>query len=197
MYCDENDEHLPKAYTDADGWIQQIPGFRTNPEQAPRDLVFDALKGGTLYPYLRTPKIFRCPVAPKNELRTYSIPHAMNGYASDGGRIIRRRTDFTHHADRIVFLDDFIRDWDACWMLYWSEPKWWNTTPIRHGEGNVFSFADGHSEFWKWKDPRTIELAVKCFSASTPDARSYPESVQPDNPDLLRVTKAVWGSIGY
>ena len=197
MYCDEYDEYLPKAYTVDDGWIQEIPGFHTNPEQAPRDLQIKALRDGTLFPYLKTTKIFRCPVAPINELRTYSITHAMNGYASDGGRIIKRRTEFKHHADRIVFLDDFIRDWDACWMLYWSQPKWWNTTPIRHGYGNVFSFADGHSEYWKWKDQRTIDLAIKCYDASTPEARSYPESVQAGNPDLLRVTKAVWGSTGY
>lgn len=197
MYCDEYDEYLPKGYTDDDGWIQEIPGFRLNPEQAPRDIHLEALRGGTLFPYLRTTKIFRCPVAPRDELRTYSITHAMNGFASDGGTIIRERTNFTHHANRIVFLDDFIRDWDACWMLCWSQPKWWNTTPIRHGHGNVFSFADGRSEYWKWKDQRTIDLAIKCYEANTPEARSYPESVQPDNPDLLRVTKAVWGSIGY
>ncbi len=197
MYCDEYDEYLPKAYTDDDGWIQEIPGFRLNPEQAPRDIHLEALRGGTLFPYLRTTKIFRCPVAPRDELRTYSITHAMNGHASDGGTIIRQRTEFTHHANRIVFLDDFIRDWDACWMLYWSQPKWWNTTPIRHGYGNVFSFADGHSEWWKWEDQKTIELAIKCYEANTPEARSYPESVQPDNPDLLRVTKAVWDSTGY
>ena len=197
MYCDEYDQYLPKAYTDTDGWIQEIPGYRLNPEQAPRDIHLKALRGGTLFPYLRTTKIFRCPVAKRSELRTYSITHAMNGFASDGGKIVKRATEIKHAADRIVFLDDFIRDWDACWMLYWSQPKWWNTTPIRHGYGNVFSFGDNHAEYWKWQDQRTIDLAIKCYEANTPEARSYPESVQKDNPDLMRVTRAVWGSIGY
>ncbi|MHC4742068.1 MAG: type II secretion system protein [Planctomycetota bacterium] len=200
MYCDENDERLPFADASDDGWIKQIPGFRTNPEKAPREDQLEALKGGTLFPYLKSTDIFRCPVAPKNEFRTYSITHAMNGYAGEswgGGKIIKQRISFIHHASRIVFLDDFVRDWDACWMVYWKQPKWWNTTPVRHGYGNVFSFADGHSEWWKWKDRRTIDLAVKCFDADTPEARSYPESDQPDNPDLIRVTKAVWGSVGY
>ncbi|GAH99149.1 unnamed protein product, partial [marine sediment metagenome] len=78
-------------------------------------------------------------------------------------------------------------------MVYWSQPQWWNTTPIRHGYGNVFSFADGHAEYWKWKDQRTIDLAIKCYEANTPEAWSYPESYQEDNPDLIRVTRAVWG----
>ena len=197
MYSDDNDGKLCKGWTTSDGWIQDIPNYYTNPEEALEHLQLEALRGGTLYPHLKTTKIFRCPVAKKNELRTYSITHAMNGYASDGGKIIERSTEIKNHANRIVFLDDFIRDWDACWMLCWSLPQWWNATPIRHGYGNVFSFADSHAEYWKWKDKRTIKLAIKCYEANTPEARYYPESKQPDNPDLIRVTKAVWGSIGY
>ena len=66
MYCDDFDGNLPKAYTDTDGWIQEIPGFRRNPEEAPEALQLEALRGGTLFPYLRTTKIFRCPVAPRD-----------------------------------------------------------------------------------------------------------------------------------
>jgi len=197
MYCDDFEGKLPKAYTDSDGWIQDIPGYYTNPEEAPEALHLEALRGGTLYPYLKTTKIFRCPVAKKNELRTYSLTHAMNGFASDGAKIIKRITEVRNQATRITFLDDFIRDWDACWMVNWSQPQWWNATPIRHGYGNVFSFADSHVEYWKWKDQRTIELAIKCYEANTPEARSYPECVQENNPDLIGVTRAVWGSIGY
>ena len=197
MYCDDFDGNLPKGWTTSDGWIQDIPGYYTNPEEAPEADHLKALRGGTLYPYLKTTKIFRCPVAKKNELRTYSIPHAMNGFYSEGGEIIKQMTEIKHHATRIVFLDDFIRDWDACWMVYWSQPKWWNTTPIRHGYGNVFSFADSHAEYWKWKDQRTIVLAIKCYEANTPQALDYPESYQEDNQDLIGVTRAVWGSIGY
>ncbi len=199
MYCDENDDRLPQAYTRlTTGWIREIPGpgFATNPEKAPRDMQLKALRDGSLFPYLKTTEIFRCPVAKKDELRTYSITHAMNGFAGEswgGGKIIKQRTEFTHHASRIVFLDDFVRDWDACWMVYWSIPSWWNTTPIRHGYGNTFSFADGHSEWWKWEDQRTIDRAIECYDAGTPDMGSRQEN----NPDLIRVTKAVWGSIGY
>lgn len=199
MYCDEWDEYLPQAYTRlTTGWIREIPGYRLNPEEAPRDLQLKALRDGSLFPYLKSTDIFRCPVAKKDELRTYSITHAMNGFMSDGGKIIRQRTEFTHHANRIVFLDDFVRDWDACWMVYWNNPWWWNTTPIRHGYGNVFSFADGHAEWWKWEDQKTINLAVMCYDADTPDAANFPNLFkQPGNPDLIRVTRAVWGSTGY
>jgi prepilin-type N-terminal cleavage/methylation domain-containing protein/prepilin-type processing-associated H-X9-DG protein len=33
--------------------------------------------------------------------------------------------------------------------------RWSNTPASRHGNGSVFSFADGHAEFWNWVEPKT------------------------------------------
>jgi prepilin-type processing-associated H-X9-DG protein len=54
---------------------------------------------------------------------------------------------------------------------------------VRHGDGTDFSFADGHSEYWKWLDRRTIEYG-QMMPGSNP--------LQPGNPDLHRTQKAVW-----
>lgn len=201
MYVQENDGWFPRGYTAADGWICDIPGYFINPEAAPAALQREALEKGLLYPYLNTTDIFRCPVAKPEEFRTYSMTQAMNGSGiaeSFGGKTLKKINEIQNTGNRIVFLDDFIRDWDACWMLYNNSAQWWNTTPIRHGAGgNVFSFADGHSEFWAWADRRTIDLSKKCYELNTPDARNYPESTQPGNPDLVRVQIAVWGKLGY
>jgi prepilin-type N-terminal cleavage/methylation domain-containing protein len=205
MYVEENDGRLPIAYTwtDPDGWIRDIPGYATNPEQASAELQLEALEGGLLFPYLSTTKVFRCPVAKINELRTYSMTHALNGAPATEAwagttKILKRFSEIKNTGNRIVFLDDFIRDWDACWMIYNDRPQWWNTTPIRHGSGgNVFAFADTHSEFWSWSDRRTIALAEKCYEDNTPEARGYAESTQPNNPDLQRLQAAVWGKLGY
>jgi prepilin-type processing-associated H-X9-DG protein len=35
---------------------------------------------------------------------------------------------------------------------------WQNTPGSRHGNGGNLSFADGHAEFWKWKEPTTQKL---------------------------------------
>jgi hypothetical protein len=201
MYVQENDGRFPRAYTDVEGWIRDIPGYFTNPEQAPVEMQLEALEKGLMFPYLKTTEVYRCPVAKVGEMRTYSIPHALNGgnfNGNYGAMTIFRMHEIKNTGNRIVFLDDFIRDWDACWMVYNDRPQWWNTTPIRHGSGgNVFSFADTHSEFWSWKDQRTVDLAEQCYEDSTPDARNYPESVQPNNPDLVRVQTAVWGRLRY
>ncbi|MEO7299250.1 MAG: type II secretion system protein [Verrucomicrobiota bacterium] len=51
---------------------------------------------------------------------------------------------------------------DGFWLLYMSPGPFatrWGNNPAftRHnGNGTVFAFADGHSEIWRWRDPRTL-----------------------------------------
>jgi prepilin-type processing-associated H-X9-DG protein len=45
------------------------------------------------------------------------------------------------------------------WTIWYDQEQWWDQITARHGDGTNFSFADGHSEYWKWKDPRTIQIA--------------------------------------
>jgi prepilin-type N-terminal cleavage/methylation domain-containing protein len=202
LYAQDYDGRFPKGWTNVDGWIRDIPGYYSNPEDAPAEMQREALEKGLLFPYLETTNVFRCPIAQKNELRTYSMPQSMNGFAGTswgGGEILTRINQIKKPGNRITFLDDYIYDWDACWMVYYDEPTWWNITPIRHGSGgNVFSFADGHSDFHAWKDRRTIELAERCNEDNLRGIKNagYTEN-QPGNEDLVWVQRAVWGKLGY
>ena len=58
-------------------------------------------------------------------------------------------------------------------------PKWVvrdsRNITARHSNGCNLSFADGHCEHWKYKDPRTVKLA---------DWQMSPEDASNDNPDL-------------
>jgi prepilin-type processing-associated H-X9-DG protein len=57
----------------------------------------------------------------------------------------------------------------------------WGNLPAlrRHGNnGTSFSFADGHSEIWRWRDPRTTALSTK------------PNDPQAGNLDIRRVQNA-------
>jgi prepilin-type N-terminal cleavage/methylation domain-containing protein len=203
LYVQENDGFFPKAQASLDdGWVRLIPGYERKPQEAPLLSQMDSLKNGLLFPYLNTAEVYRCPVAKSEEFRTYSLTHALNGdpveTVSMGGTLLVKINQISNTGNRIVFLDDYIWDYDACWAVYNNQPRWWNTTPIRHGVGgNVFSFADGHSSFWSWKDKRTMDLAKMCYEAKTPEAHQYSESVQPKNEDLIRVQRGVWGKLGY
>jgi prepilin-type processing-associated H-X9-DG protein len=61
----------------------------------------------------------------------------------------------TRISAKIVFADEAEATLDdGCFGLYPIEPHmintWWNIPGNRHGQGTVWSFADGHCEYWKW-----------------------------------------------
>jgi prepilin-type processing-associated H-X9-DG protein len=118
----------------------------------------------------------------------------MNGASFDGGPVLKNMYKIKQPGLRLVFLDDFGEDWDAAWAVCWSRPVWWNPIPARHGAGTTVAFADGHSEWWAWKDQRTVELMAKWDWASRGDNLNLE---QQGNPDLMQIQKAVWGELGY
>jgi prepilin-type processing-associated H-X9-DG protein len=61
----------------------------------------------------------------------------------------------TRIANKIVFADEAAATLDdACFALFpQTSPLinfWWNMPGNRHNNGTVWSFADGHCEYWKW-----------------------------------------------
>lgn len=193
LYCEDNAGNMPKAVAVPDGgWVQKPSG--TRPVDASKENQIEMLRAGVLYKYVKNVKVYRCPVAKSYEMRTYSCVHAMNGSSFDGGPVLKNMYKIEHPALRIVFIDDFGEDWDAAWAVPWSRPAWWNPIPARHGAGTIAAFADGRSEWWPWKDQRTVELMAKWEWGAKGDNLGI---VQQDNPDLVGIQKAVWGGIGY
>jgi len=68
---------------------------------------------------------------------------------------------------------------------------WW--VPLHHSMGTCMSFADGHAEYWKWKDPRTISYAQACQDYWQHGGNPPPEPDDPRNSDYIRFHTAVWG----
>ncbi len=85
----------------------------------------------------------------------------MNGYDGIPGTtnlMVYRRLQIKRADERIVFLDEG-RLSPNSWTLWYDQERWWDQITARHGDGTNFGFADGHSEYWKWKDPRTVDVA--------------------------------------
>ena len=154
-----------------------------------------AIRAGELYRYASTEKVYRCPVAQKYEMRTYSASPSLNGYSSEGGQIVKNLYRLTQQSTRIAFIDDHGENWDAMWYIHYAQAKWWNPVPMRHGAGTVAAFADAHSEFHPWKDPRTIVYAKMTWAESEAQRTSAP--AQDGNEDLRWAQTAVWGKLGY
>ena len=118
----------------------------------------------------------------RGEVETYSIPDAMNGYyaitEATKTQIKTLRTQIRNLSEQIVFLDEG-RLSPSSWTIWYDQERWWDQITARHGDGTNFSFADWHSEYWKWKDPRTLDVAKADYAYWQNTGRNGAESTQP------------------
>ncbi len=202
LYADDNENKIVPAGTKpylagehtwygGDDWLYYPLDTFQKVELAKKEM-----KKGLLYPYIRNLKAYKCPKAERAQLRTYSIVDAMNGLwneaGADQGELITNRLNIKRPATRIVFVcegGDMSQD---SYVVFYSEPSWLDQPSGRHGDGSPFSFADGHTEYWKWTDKRTIEYCRMTQNEwrRMITNRPFPN---PENEDLRRLQTAVWG----
>ena len=196
MYADDNDSRLVRGRADPaddDGWVKFLG---TLPNERPVEEQLDAIEDGLLFEYARMAKLYRCPVAGRGEMRTYSTVHSMNGAEFTGsGEVYTKLTEISRPGERMVFHDDYGENWDACWAIWYTQPSWWNPIPMRHHKGTTLAFAEGHCESWSWRDQRTIDYGNEPWAIS--EAGTGIDKNQPGNVDLMKLQKAAWGSLGY
>ena len=194
MYANANNERIPHANPSRDdGWTRWRNASDTESEK------IEGILEGKLYTYCSNFKLYKCPTGERGELVTYSVPDCMNGYDQMRGTenlMITKRIAIKRPTTRIVFLDEG-RLSSNSWTVWYDEEKWWDQITARHGDGTNLGFADGHSEHWKWDDPRTIEVAEMDLNQWQGSARLGDLALQPGNEDLHKVQKAAWGKLGY
>jgi len=192
MYANENDDKIVNASTfySRDGepaWIGARSSTSGTVEERRENL-----KDGILYEFCNDVDIYRCPTGIRGEVLTYAIVDALNGARSIPGTkdlMIKRLSQIRRPGERFVFIDEGKISPDS-WTVFYDQESWWDRPMVRHGDGTNFSFVDGHSDYWKWKDPRTVKLA----KMTNPPAS---DSAQPGNQDLHAVQRAAWGKLGY
>ncbi len=203
-YCQDNDGFFPSCNSGRNdptckGWVSVVlvNGTYVYPvPSSPMNVQLESIRKGSLFPYIETEGTYRCPVAQKTETRTYSMFVSINVGSEWLGPNITKLNEIRNSGSRGLFVDDYMDNWDADWTIHYNQPRWWNPIPMRHGKGTVISCADGHSEWWDWKDLRTVEVARLSW-AQAESKRDTALFYQPNNPDLIKSQMTTWGRLGY
>jgi prepilin-type N-terminal cleavage/methylation domain-containing protein/prepilin-type processing-associated H-X9-DG protein len=171
---------------------------------APLETQWKAIQLGALWNYVSNLKLYHCPTGVRGEWRNYAIVDSMNGMARSGytkstwvGTLkiyIKRTSEIKSPAppsQRLVFGDEGMATDDSIATNYNSE-QWWDPGQVRHSNGNTYSFADGHADYWKWKGKGTIANGRQAAPA-----QSFKPVSDDDYKDLYKFQVGVYGRLGY
>ncbi len=180
----------------------------------------EAIKAGAMWSYCKNLKLYRCPTGKRDEMLHYAIMDGMNGFTSTRGSVkgkpgvwIKKTTEIHSPppAKRMVFIDEGFLS-DDSFAVYYAEERWFDNAPSRHGGGVTLSFADGHSEYTKWKGAWTKVFGEAYEYSSivdklvpgddidmTPEIVGGPtkhvEVTCDDFDDLYYIQKGCWGGL--
>jgi prepilin-type N-terminal cleavage/methylation domain-containing protein/prepilin-type processing-associated H-X9-DG protein len=193
MYADDNNDKLTPNYLGTtNSWIggdvSSAPGWTNELD----------IKNGRLWDYNRSLEIYRCPadVAYRAgsrsiiRVRSFSMSGRMGitdvDFVNPGVPNFTKKGSITKPspAEAFVFLDELKESIDDGYFAVQATiPNggfWQNTPASRHGNGGVVSLADGHAEFWKWREGTTARF------------RAYNQQTKPGDRDLERFRLATY-----
>ncbi len=174
MYVDENNDALPPNATlsgaNREGFIATKDTWING--NAFTDATTTNIEAGVLFPYNKSARIYKCPADFSTVRDEGKIPRSrsvsMNSYMND----VPLNTDRTcwHRLSQIrdpsptkafIFLDEHENSIENARFTVSVIGDWtWIDFPgTRHQNGCVLSFADGHSELWRWREPNTLRIA--------------------------------------
>ena len=146
-----------------------------------------------MWPHIEDVKAFHCPADDRVSIgnvgwRSYSMSGGLGGAPAWGipeNKAINHIEELAYPADKYIIVEERGKnggqDWwnMGSWVVNWgSDPKGWgDLVALWHMNGINLAFADGHAEWYKWKDPVTIEWLES----------GYPQPLLADhvgNPDM-------------
>jgi len=171
MYADDSNDLLPPNATTTGGsrgnfvatgatWIAGNAWTDTTPTNIER---------GVLFSYNRSVKIYKCPADRSTVRDEGKIPRvrsvSMSAYMNDDPNP-EDRTRW-HRLSAIVdpppskafvFIDEHQGSIENARFVATQPGQWWwvDHPATRHRRGGVLSFADGHTELWRWMEATTL-----------------------------------------
>ncbi len=200
MFADENDQRIVNgaAGTGFRPWVgkgwddQYTSGAMLSEEEQ-----IEAIHRGALWDFVKDEGLYKCPTGVRGQFITYSIFDAMHGLdrtnEGTGSCYVESRMSIKKMAERMVFIDEGWVTPDS-FAVHYNQETWWDDPPVRHGDGVVISFADGHGEHHKWKGTDTILFGRDAVMSHVND---NPPKSEDGERDLHYIQKGCWGKLGY
>jgi prepilin-type N-terminal cleavage/methylation domain-containing protein/prepilin-type processing-associated H-X9-DG protein len=174
LYIDDNDDALPPNATTSgggrEGWI--ATGATWISGNAFTDVDTTNIQRGVLFPYNQSAKIYKCPADRSTVRDQGKIPRvrsvSMSCYMNDKPDVNDRTCWHKYSqirdpapANASVFIDEHQGSIENARFVITQPGTWtWTDFPAtRHRNGGVLTFADGHAELWRWREPRTLEIS--------------------------------------
>jgi prepilin-type N-terminal cleavage/methylation domain-containing protein len=121
------------------------------------------ITSGSIYVYVKNPEVYRCPAdhgmiqdTSLSRYRSFSLSCYMNGPMVDdatyGVQPLHQTSQIQSPTKTLTFIDEDVLTLDDGHFLYsTNKNNWLNIPGWRHQNGTVLTFADHHTEYWKWK----------------------------------------------
>jgi prepilin-type N-terminal cleavage/methylation domain-containing protein len=194
LYSSDNNGFLVESYPNSpDVWVK---GDMTKVGEAGNA---DLIREGKLFAYNQNVGIYRCPtdkgviIEGKRTptVRSYSMNSFMGARDPKLGPIpvsagkhtlfYARDSEIRRPSEMWVLLDEDERSIDDGFFVCDPDARLWLSLPAisehRHSFSYVLNFADGHSEIWRHRDPRTMQVTAI-------------RTEQSGNADLMRLSRA-------
>lgn len=205
LYAQNNDNSLcssaPGGANNLDkmyGWINFYGGDKT---ETWTDAIWEkAIQKGVLWVYLQNMDVYRCPAGKPNQKITYAGSGGLGWYGASSysdpmryGTTVNKFDAIKKPGNRFVYLDEGMLTRDF-FYVYHGIKEWCDQPPSRHENGLTFSFADGHADYRKWQNLRTIELGGMDRWGNYMSERSVGIT---ETDDLEFMCRSEWGDIGF
>jgi prepilin-type processing-associated H-X9-DG protein len=182
MYSNDNRDELIQNYVGADqshSWIQG------DVNAAPGDTNVANIMNGRLWPYNTSLAIYTCPSDDYKRngkriqrVRSFSMSGQMNSDVPEVNPRYPLRRKYSDIRDpypsgALVFLDESSTTLEDGYFAIKVDARIWQNCPAdRHNRAANLSFADGHSELYKWLEPKTGKRSYD-EPAQTPVDRDF------------------------
>ncbi len=167
-----------KTYTE-EPWAYETDPQNSDPATRSTYNQEQLIKAGALFSYTKNPKIYRCTGGKANHMRTYSITNPLNGEPfnqTSSMYWVKNRSLVRRPHERIVFIDEgqtFVNtgtypgtsinqtsgyNIGDSFRIYYTQNRWMDSPPTRHGGGTTVAYADSHTAYRKWTGMDTVDF---------------------------------------